>query len=95
MHSHSLDRWEWSALPNVANGVTGIRDPGAVVPATEIVVLRASVDRADRLGPRSVVSGTIVDGSPTSRATYVGIDGPDMLRTCSRISSERNASRPS
>ena len=95
MHSHSLDRCESSALLHVANGVTGIRDPGAVMPATEIVALRGSVDRADTLGPRSVASGRIVDGSPTSRATYVGIDGPDTMRNCSKISSTRNASRPS
>ena len=95
MYSHSLVRWEWSALLHVANGVTGMRDPGAVMPATEIVVRRGSVDRAKTIKPRSVASGTIVDGSPTSRATYVGIDGPDMMRTCSRISSARNASRPS
>ncbi len=80
MHSHSLDRWEWSSLLNVANGVTGIRDPGAVKPVPEIVQLRRAVERGEILGPRFVASGRIIDGSPKSRATYVAIDSPAAMR---------------
>jgi len=80
MHSHSLDRWEWSSLLNVANGVTGIRDPGAVKKTQEIIELRHAVERGDTLGPRFVASGTIIDGSPKSRATYVAIDSPTAMR---------------
>jgi Amidohydrolase family len=80
MHSHSLDRWEWSSLLNVANGVTGIRDPAAVKPVPEIVQLRRSVERGETLGPRFVASGRIIDGSPKSRATYVAIDSPAAMR---------------
>ncbi|MBL0171992.1 MAG: amidohydrolase family protein [Gemmatimonadaceae bacterium] len=80
MHSHSLDRWEWSSLLNVANGVTGVRDPGAVKSAHEIVQLRRSVERGQTFGPRFVASGTIVDGLPKSRATYVAIDSPQAMR---------------
>lgn len=80
MHSHALDRWEWSALLNVANGVTGIRDPGAVKDPKDIVQLRRSVERGDTLGPRFVASGRIIDGSPKSRGTYVEITSADAMR---------------
>lgn len=80
MHSHALDRWEWSSLLNIANGVTGFRDPGAVMDARAIVELRQSVERGETLGPRFVASGTIVDGAPKSRRTYVEITDPDEMR---------------
>ncbi|MBC7841145.1 MAG: amidohydrolase family protein [Gemmatimonadaceae bacterium] len=80
MHSHSLDRWEWSSLLNVANGVTGVRDPAAVKPVQEIVRLRRAVERGDAFGPRFVASGRIIDGSPKSRDTYVAIDSPQAMR---------------
>ncbi len=80
MHSHSLDRWEWSSLLNVANGVTGFRDPGAVMDTRAIVDLRRSVERGETFGPRFVASGTIVDGAPKSRRTYVEITEPDSMR---------------
>jgi imidazolonepropionase-like amidohydrolase len=80
MHSHALDRWEWSSLLNVANGVTGFRDPGAVKPVADIVRLRTAVERGEILGPRFVASGRIIDGSPKSRGTYVAIDSPAEMR---------------
>ncbi|MBC8087353.1 MAG: hypothetical protein H7Z40_08795 [Phycisphaerae bacterium] len=80
MQSHSLDRWEWSSLLNVANAVTGVRDPAAVKPVHEIVALRDSVERGQTFGPRFVASGRIIDGSPKSRGTYVAIDSPHLMR---------------
>lgn len=80
MHSHSLDRWAWSSLLNVANGVTGIRDPAAVKPEQEIVTLRRAVERGAAFGPRFVASGRIIDGSPKSRDTYVAIDSAPAMR---------------
>lgn len=80
MHSHSIDRWEYSSLLNIANGVTGFRDPGAVKAFPEIVKLRADVEAGRVFGPRFVASGTIIDGSPSSRATYVTIDTPEQMR---------------
>ncbi|MCU0649251.1 MAG: amidohydrolase family protein [Gemmatimonadaceae bacterium] len=80
MHSHALDRWEWSSLLNVANGVTGVRDPGAVMPVPQIVRLRSAVERGEELGPRFVASGRIIDGTPKSRETYVAIDSPSAMR---------------
>ncbi|MBC7895043.1 MAG: amidohydrolase family protein [Cytophagaceae bacterium] len=80
MHSHSLDRWEYSSLLNIANGVTGFRDPGAVKAFSEIVKLRADVEAGRVFGPRFVAAGTIIDGSPSSRATYVTIDTPEQMR---------------
>ncbi len=80
MHTHSLDRWEWSSLLNVANGVTGFRDPGAVKSVPEIVQLRRSVERGETFGPRFVASGRIIDGPPKSRTTYVEIDSQHSMR---------------
>jgi imidazolonepropionase-like amidohydrolase len=80
MHSHALDRWAWSSLLNVANGVTGFRDPGAIMDAHAIVGLRRSVERGDTLGPRFVASGRIIDGAPKSRGTYVEITDADSMR---------------
>ncbi len=80
MHSHSLDRWAWSSLLNVANGVTGFRDPGAVMSTHDIVALRGAVERGETFGPRFVASGSIIDGAPKSRRTYVEIVEPDTMR---------------
>lgn len=80
MHSHSLDRWPWSSLLNVANGVTGIRDPGAAMDPRLIVALRQSVERGDSLGPRVVASGRIIDGAPKSRGSYIEVTEPDAMR---------------
>lgn len=80
MHSHSLDRWAWSSLLNIANGVTGIRDPAAILDPAEIIKLRADVEAGKVLGPRFVASGRIIDGSPSSRRTYVTINTADEIR---------------
>jgi imidazolonepropionase-like amidohydrolase len=80
MHTHALDRWPWSSLLNVANGVTGVRDPGAVTSTRDIIALRGAVERGDTLGPRIVASGTIIDGAPKSRRTYVEVVDPDTVR---------------
>ncbi|MBC8089275.1 MAG: amidohydrolase family protein [Phycisphaerae bacterium] len=71
---------EWSSLLNVANGVTGVRDPAAVKPVQEIVELRRSVELGQTFGPRFVASGRIIDGSPKSRGTYVAIDSAHLMR---------------
>lgn len=80
MHSHSLDRWDWSSLLNVANGVTGFRDPGAIMATRAIVDLRRAVEAGKTFGPRFVASGTILDGAPKSRNTYVEVTEPDSMR---------------
>jgi len=65
MHSHSLDRSEWSSLVNVANGVTGCRDPCAVKPTQKIVQLRRSVERGE-----TSRATRATDGSAPSRAPF-------------------------
>jgi imidazolonepropionase-like amidohydrolase len=81
MHSHALDRWAWASLLNVANGVTGIRDPGAVLPESAIVRLRRDVEAGRVLGPRVVAGARIIDGTRKARATYVAIDSAAAMRT--------------
>ncbi len=80
MHSHSLDRWAWSSLLNIANGVTGIRDPGAIMPAAEIIKLREDIEKGRVFGPRVVASGRQFDGSPKSRASYIETNTADEIR---------------
>lgn len=80
MHSHSLDRWAWSSLLNIANGVTGFRDPAAILDPAEIVKLREDIEHGKVFGPRFIASGRIIDGSPSSRRTYVTINTPDEMR---------------
>lgn len=80
MHSHSLDRWAWSSPLNIANGVTGVRDPGAIMPAAEITKLRDDVELGKLFGPRFVASGRQFDGSPKSRATYIETNTADEIR---------------
>ncbi|MBK9164778.1 MAG: amidohydrolase family protein [Acidobacteria bacterium] len=80
MHSHSLDRWAWSSLLNIANGVTGVRDPGAIMPSGEITKLRDDVEQGKVFGPRFVASGRQFDGSPKSRASYIETNTADEIR---------------
>lgn len=74
MHVHAF----WPGLEGyfallVANGVTGIRDMGnATMSFAEIREVRSEVALGQRVGPRFVAAGVLVDG-PNSR--WSGMDG--------------------
>ncbi len=56
-----------TALPlYMINGVTGIRDMGALWPIAEQQALQARIVAGEVLGPRLVLSGAWVDASPGS-----------------------------
>lgn len=56
-----------TALPlYLINGVTGIRDMGALWPIDEQKALQAQIAAGEILGPRLILSGAWVDGSPGS-----------------------------
>lgn len=56
-----------TALPlYLINGVTGIRDMGALWPIEEQQALQARIEAGEVLGPRLILSGAWVDASPGS-----------------------------
>jgi imidazolonepropionase-like amidohydrolase len=66
MHVHAVfsERLD-SMLPMfVANGVLGIRDMGASMPLAEINDLRKEIAQGNRIGPRIVAAGPLLDGHP-------------------------------
>ena len=64
MHAHALgDGREDALLPTlVAHGVTGVRNMHTTRPLAEIVALKQAILRGERLGPRIMAAGPLVDG---------------------------------
>ena len=70
-----------SALPlYLINGVTGIRDMGALWPIAEQMVLQARIEAGEVLGPRLVLSGAWVDATPGSWPGMFLADTPEAAR---------------
>ncbi len=71
-----------AALPlYLVNGVTGIRDMGALWPIADQKALQAQIEDGEVLGPRLVLSGAWVDASPGSWPGMFLADTPDQART--------------
>ncbi len=71
-----------TALPlYVINGVTGIRDMGALWSIAQQQALQAQIESGEVLGPRLILSGAWVDGSPGSWPGMFLADTPDDART--------------
>ena len=71
------------------NGVTGVRDMGALWPIAEQQALQARVERGEVLGPRLVLSGAWVDASPGSWPGMFLANTPDEARAVvARIANE-------
>lgn len=67
VHVFSMPGEEDLALPMyIVNGVTGIRDAGAFRKLPEMQKIAASIDRGERVGPRIVLAGAMIDGPPGS-----------------------------
>lgn len=79
-----------TALPlYLTNGVTGIRDMGALWPISEQKALQARIAAGEVLGPRLVLSGAWVDASPGSWPGMFLADKPDAARAVvARIAAE-------
>ena len=73
----------------IVNGVTGIRDMGALWPIAEQQALQARVEAGDVLGPRLILSGAWVDARPGSWPGMFLADTPDEARAVvDRIAAE-------
>lgn len=79
-----------TALPlYLLNGITGIRDMGALWPIEEQKALRAQIEAGAVLGPRLILSGAWVDASPGSWPAMFLADMPDEARAAvARIADE-------
>lgn len=67
-----------TALPlYLINGVTGIRDMGALWPIAEQQALQARIEAGDVLGPRLILSGAWVDAGPGSWPGMFLADTPE------------------
>ena len=79
-----------TALPlYLINGVTGIRDMGALWPIKEQLALQAQIEAGEPLGPRLVLSGAWVDASPGSWPGMFLADTPQAARAVvARIAAE-------
>lgn len=79
-----------TALPfYLINGVTGIRDMGALWPIAKQQALQARIEAGDVLGPRLILSGAWVDASPGSWPGMFLADSPDAARAVvARIADE-------
>ncbi len=79
-----------TALPlYLVNGVTGIRDMGALWPIAEQQALQARIETGEVLGPRLILAGAWVDASPGSWPGMFLADTPDEARgVVDRIAAE-------
>lgn len=70
-----------AALPlYLVNGITGIRDMGALWPLAEMQALVDAIDEGARPGPRVILSGAWVDGTPGSWPGMFLADTPEEAR---------------
>ncbi|MEQ8403137.1 MAG: amidohydrolase family protein [Nitratireductor sp.] len=70
-----------TALPlYLINGVTGIRDMGALWPIEEQQALQAQIEAGEVLGPHLILAGAWVDASPGSWPGMFLADTPDEAR---------------
>ncbi len=79
-----------TALPlYLVNGVTGIRDMGALWPIDAQQALQARIEAGETLGPRLILSGAWVDAAPGSWPGMFLADTPDEARlVVDRIAAE-------
>ncbi len=70
-----------TALPlYLSNGITGVRDMGALWPIERQRALQARIEAGETVGPRLVLSGAWVDASPGSWPGMFLADTPDQAR---------------
>jgi imidazolonepropionase-like amidohydrolase len=67
VHVFSMPGEEDLALPmHIINGVTGIRDAGGIHKLSEMQAVANAIERGERVGPRIVLAGAMIDGPPGS-----------------------------
>lgn len=79
-----------TALPlYLINGITGVRDMGALWPIADQQKLQAGIEAGEVLGPRLILSGAWVDASPGSWPGMFLADTPnEAIRVVDRIAAE-------
>lgn len=90
VHIFSTSTEPDKALPlYLINGVTGIRDMGALWPIADQQVLQARIEAGEVLGPRLILAGAWADASPGSWPGMFLADTPDEARgVVNRIAAE-------
>jgi imidazolonepropionase-like amidohydrolase len=78
VHVFSAPGEEDFALPlYILNGITGIRDAGALRSLPEQQRVAAAIERGERVGPRMVLAGALIDGPPGSWPGQMVATSPD------------------
>lgn len=94
MHVHSMlndQDPDWFHPLLLINGVTGIRDMGSLVPLARILRVRAEIDAGNRLGPRILVAGPLIDGFNTAWAAPSGAPTSEEAARAVRLLVEQGA----
>ena len=78
VHVFSAPGEEDFALPlYILNGITGVRDAGALRTLPEQQSVAAAIERGERVGPRLVLAGALIDGPPGSWPGQMVAASPD------------------
>jgi imidazolonepropionase-like amidohydrolase len=78
VHVFSAPGEEDFALPlYIANGITGVRDAGALRTLPEQQRVAKAIERGERVGPRLVLAGALIDGPPGSWPGQMVAANPD------------------
>jgi cytosine/adenosine deaminase-related metal-dependent hydrolase len=78
VHVFSAPGEEDFALPlYILNGITGVRDAGALRSLPEQQQVAAAIERGERVGPRLVLAGALIDGPPGSWPGQMVAASPD------------------
>lgn len=78
VHVFSVPGEEDFALPlYILNGITGVRDVGALRSLPEQQRVAAAIERGERVGPRLVLAGALIDGPPGSWPGQMVAVSPD------------------
>lgn len=78
VHVFSAPGEEDFALPlYILNGVTGVRDVGALRTLPEQRAVAVAIERGERVGPRLVLAGALIDGPPGSWPGQMVASTPD------------------
>lgn len=92
MHVHSYlgeQDPDWIAPLLLANGVTGIRDMGTFIPLARVRRLREQILAGERVGPRMVIAGPLVNGFNTVWNDGKGLpDQTELVRAVRTLKSQ-------
>jgi len=81
VHVFSAPGEEDFALPlYILNGITGVRDAGALRTLPEQQRIAAAIERGERVGPRLVLAGALIDGPPGSWPDQMVAASPEEWR---------------